>query len=51
MISVPDLISLVQEKLPNAEVNVLDKTGMMDHFIIHVTASQFETICYFDNNE
>jgi len=50
MISVPDLVSLVQEKLPNAEVNVLDKTGMMDHFIIHVTASQFETMNLMDRH-
>ena len=32
MISIPDLISLVKEKVPDAEVNVLDKTGMKRPF-------------------
>ncbi len=42
MISIENLIALVQSGIPDAEVNVMDKTGMMDHFIIHVTSSQFE---------
>jgi stress-induced morphogen len=42
MISIPDLIQLVTEKYPDAEVNVMDKTGMKDHFIIHVTSKAFE---------
>ncbi len=42
MISVPDLINLVTDGIPDAEVNCLDKTGMRDHYIIHVTSSKFE---------
>ena len=42
MISIPDLIGLVQTAVPDAEVNALDKTGMKDHFIIHVTSKAFE---------
>ena len=41
MISVPDIIALVQAKIPDAEVNCLDKTGMSDHFIIHVVSTAF----------
>ena len=41
MIKIPDLIALVQNAIPDAEVNALDKTGMSDHFIIHVTSKEF----------
>ena len=44
MISIPDLIGLVQTAVPDAEVNALDKTGMKDHFIIHVTSKAFEGV-------
>lgn len=42
MINVPDLVKLVTDNIPDAEVNCLDKTGVRDHYIIHVTSSQFE---------
>ena len=41
MISIPDLAALVKESIPDAEVEILDKTGMSDHFIIHVTSATF----------
>ena len=44
MIRIPDLIALVKEKLPDAEVNVMDKTGMSDHFIVHVVSKEFENM-------
>ena len=42
MISIPDLAALVKGSIPDAEVEILDKTGMRDHFIIHVTSATFE---------
>lgn len=42
MISVPDLIQLVTDTIPDAEVQCMDKTGMRDHYIIHVTSKEFE---------
>ena len=42
MISIPDLVALVKGSIPDAEVEILDKTGMSDHFIIHVTSATFE---------
>ena len=39
MISIEDLISLVKTGIPDAEVNVMDRTGMSDHFIINVVSS------------
>jgi len=42
MISVPDIIKLVTEHIPDAEVQCMDKTGMRDHYIIHVTSQEFE---------
>ncbi len=50
MISIPDLIGLVEAAVPGAEVNVLDKTGMKDHFIIHVTSSTFEGVGIMDRH-
>ena len=44
MIRIPDLIALVKEKIPDAEVDVMDKTGMSDHFIIHVVSKEFENM-------
>ena len=42
MIGIADLIDLVKVEIPDAEVGVMDKTGMQDHFIIHVTSPKFE---------
>lgn len=42
MINIPDLIALVTDQISDAEVNVMDKTGMKDHFVIHVTSREFE---------
>ena len=50
MISIPDLIGLVKTAVPDAEVNVLDKTGMSDHFIIHVTSGAFEELGIMDRH-
>ncbi len=44
MISIENLIGLVKAKIPDAEVQVMDKTGMKDHFIIHVTSKAFESM-------
>jgi len=50
MIIIPDLIGLVQAAMPDAEVNALDKTGMKDHFIIHVTSKTFEGVGIMDRH-
>jgi len=50
MIRIPDLIQLVTDKIPDAEVNVMDKTGMSDHFIIHVTSKEFENVGIMDRH-
>ena len=50
MISIPDLINLVKTAVPDAEVNVLDKTGRSDHFIIHVTSAAFEELGIMDRH-
>jgi len=42
MIGIPDLIELVKKEIPDAEVNVMDKTGMQDHFVIYVSSQKFE---------
>lgn len=50
MISTPDLIDLVRKTIPDAEVNVLDKTGMSDHFIIHVVSEKFKDLNRMDRH-
>ncbi len=50
MISIPDLIGLVKTAIPDAEVDALDKTGMKDHFIIHVTSNAFEGVEIMDRH-
>ena len=50
MISIPDLIGLVKTAIPDAEVDALDKTGMKDHFIIHVTSNTFEGVEIMDRH-
>ncbi len=42
MIRIPDLIQLIKDKIADAEVNVMDKTGMSDHFVIHVVSKEFD---------
>ena len=48
--SIADLIDLVKTAVPDAEVNVLDKTGMKDHFIIHVTSATFADLGVMDRH-
>ena len=50
MISIPDLIKLITDKISDAEVNVMDKTGMSDHFIIHVTSKVFAEVGIMDRH-
>ena len=50
MISIPDLIGIVKAAVPDAEVNVMDKTGMSDHFIIHVVSPSFEELGIMDRH-
>ena len=50
MISVPDLIDLIKQDIPDAEVNALDKTGMSDHYVIHVVSKSFKEIGIMDRH-
>ena len=50
MINVSDIIELIKQDIPDAEVNVLDKTGMSDHYLIHVVSKSFEEIGIMDRH-
>lgn len=50
MISITDLATLVKKEIPDAEVNVMDRTGTMDHFIVHVTSQKFTGINIMDRH-
>jgi stress-induced morphogen len=50
MISTQDIVSLIQTDLPDAQVDLLDKTGMSDHFIIRVVSPKFESVPLMDRH-
>jgi stress-induced morphogen len=50
MISTQDVVALIQTNLPDAKVDLLDKTGMSDHFIIRVVCPQFESVPLMDRH-
>ncbi len=50
MIQSQDLIALIQADLPDAKVDVLDKTGMSDHYIIRVVSPAFENVPLMDRH-
>jgi stress-induced morphogen len=50
MITTETLANYIRKSLPDAEVTVTDKTGMMDHFIVRVVSSQFEGKSLLDRN-
>ena len=50
MISIADLAELVKKGIPDAEINVMDRTGTMDHFIVHVTSEKFAGVNIMDRH-
>jgi stress-induced morphogen len=50
MIRIPELVAIVQADMADAEVNVLDKTGMGDHFIVHVSSERFTGMNLMDRH-
>ncbi len=42
MIQEDVLISYIQKAIPDANVYVMDRTGMMDHFVIQVVSDVFK---------
>ncbi len=50
MITKETLAGYIRTVIPDAEVTVTDKTGMMDHFIVRVVSRQFEGKSLLDRN-
>jgi len=50
MITKESLTGYIRRTLPDAEVTVTDKTGMMDHFIVRVVSKQFDGKSLLDRN-
>jgi stress-induced morphogen len=50
MITKETLTGYIRRALPDAEVTVTDKTGMMDHFIVRVVSKQFDGKSLLDRN-
>lgn len=50
MITPQEITTLIQAEYPNAKVDLLDKTGMSDHFIIRVVTPAFEGVGIMDRH-
>jgi stress-induced morphogen len=50
MIPQSEVVALILESIPEARVDILDKTGMSDHFIIRVVSAQFEGVNPLDRH-
>jgi stress-induced morphogen len=50
MIAADEVIALIQAELQDAKVDILDKTGMSDHFIIRVVSKQFDGVNPLDRH-
>lgn len=50
MIQPAEIISMIQASIPNAQVEVVDKTGMSDHFIIRVVSQAFDGLNLMDRH-
>jgi stress-induced morphogen len=50
MIAQSDLIQMICQSIPDAQVDVTDKTGMSDHFIIQVRSKAFDGVALMDRH-
>ena len=48
MITPDELTELIKLDLPDAELDITDKTGMQDHYIISITSSAFAELGLLD---
>lgn len=50
MIPVEDVAALIKAEIPDAQVEVTDKTGMSDHFRIRVVSGRFAGVGLMDRH-
>jgi stress-induced morphogen len=50
MIPVEDLTALIKGGFPDAEIEITDKTGMRDHYMIRVVSSRFDGVNILDRH-
>ena len=50
MITPDEITRLIQSEITDAEVAVIDKTGMSDHYIIHVVSDAFQPLGLMDRH-
>lgn len=50
MIAQNEVVELIQAQYPDAKVDILDKTGMSDHFIIRVVTPAFSSVGLMDRH-
>jgi acid stress-induced BolA-like protein IbaG/YrbA len=50
MISIDEVKRLILSEFENAEVEVIDRTGQSDHFIVRVISNRFEGVGLMDRH-
>jgi stress-induced morphogen len=50
MIPVEDLAALIKGGFPDAKIEITDKTGMRDHYMIRVVSRRFEGVNMLDRH-
>lgn len=50
MIPQNEVVAIIQAEYPDAKVDILDKTGMSDHFIVRVVTTAFEGVSIMDRH-
>ena len=50
MIPVEEVAALIKGEFPDAHMDITDKTGMRDHYIIRVSSGRFEGVNLLDRH-
>ncbi len=50
MIAPDEVVTMIKSNFSDAKVDILDKTGMSDHFIIRVVSAQFDGLNAMDRH-
>jgi stress-induced morphogen len=50
MIAISELEALIKSDIPDAAINIMDKNGMGDHYLIYVEAKSFDALNLMDRH-
>ena len=50
VISKEAIVGYIKKSIPDADINLIDKTGMMDHYCLEITSEKFKGMTLLDRN-